>query len=65
MTPIKELIPLCPVCSVQISANDEFCRRCGCHLLLLFKIVKTAEELKGEGRLQESRALFRSAQEYL
>lgn len=47
----------CPVCTGQISDPTEYCRRCGCNLLLLQK-VKAMQKVDLEwinlGRIKEN-----------
>lgn len=41
------LMPNCPLCGYKLREAAEFCRRCGCHVLLLLKIqVKAAKQLE-------------------
>jgi hypothetical protein len=49
---MKEILPVCPVCEVEINENREFCRRCGCHLLLLAKIKKEEEVTRDAGNVR-------------
>lgn len=60
MSYLKRWIASCPVCQRQVLDDQEFCRSCGSHLLLLAKVLKMAHQLEEEGKIQESLALYRS-----
>jgi hypothetical protein len=42
------LLPSCPVCASPLPDPVEFCRRCGCHVLLVLKIRKGIARLEAE-----------------
>ena len=59
MSLIQEMMNSCPVCHASILNEKDSCRRCGCNLLLLAKILKKAHELKEAGQVDASHALYR------
>ncbi len=40
---MHSLMPACPVCKNCLIEPVEFCGRCGCHVLLLLKILNEAD----------------------
>lgn len=40
----------CPVCSFQIKEPLDYCRRCGCYLLLLTKVQNEALKWREQGK---------------
>jgi hypothetical protein len=41
---------VCPVCLLSIKEPAEYCRWCGCHLLLLVKVQNEALKWRREGK---------------
>lgn len=57
---MNQILTECPVCRIGLSEMTAYCRRCGCHLLLLEKIRQEAEKCIMESKINQSTALYTS-----
>lgn len=48
----------CPICHLESAQFVEFCKRCGCNLLLIAKIQWKAFRLKQKGKDFESKLFY-------
>lgn len=48
----------CPVCEAKHKSPVEYCRRCGCHLLLLIKLRIESNKLAALGEEALSKLLY-------